>query len=104
MSTALRKKRNVLYSEVSSPFDRSAKNMQAEILVKIHTGLQGIEKYRLRARETVYWCGINGGIDKEMRCLSTQPNSAAKGRNDPYRYNIYPWEIVGSDMFHFRGE
>ena len=23
-----------------------------------------------------------------MRCLSTQPNSAAKGRNDPYRCNI----------------
>ena len=39
------------------------KNMQAEILVKIHTGHQGIEKCRLRARETVYWCGINGDID-----------------------------------------
>ena len=39
-----------------------------------------------------------------MRCLSTQPNSTAKGRNDPYRCNIYPWEIVGSDMFHFKGD
>ena len=43
------------------------KNMQAEILVKIHTGHQGIEKCRLRARETVYWCGINGDIDNMIR-------------------------------------
>ncbi|KAK2172687.1 hypothetical protein NP493_940g00016 [Ridgeia piscesae] len=38
-------------------------NMQEEVLMKIHTGHQGIEECRLRARDTVYWCGINAYID-----------------------------------------
>ena len=82
------------------------KNMQADILVKIHTGHQGIEKCRLRARETVYWCGINGDIDNMIRkCDVCQHNQTAQPKEEMIPIDAtYPWEIVGSDMFHFRGE
>ena len=81
-------------------------NMQADILVKIHTGHQGIEKCRLRARETVYWCGINGDIDNMIRkCDVCQHNQTAQPKEEIIPIDAtYPWEIVGSDMFHFRGD
>ena len=79
------------------------KNMQAEILVKIHTGHQGIEKCRLRARETVYWCG---DIDNMIRkCDVCQHNQTAQPKEEMIPIDAtYPWEMVGSDMFHFRGD
>ena len=43
------------------------KNMQEEVLMKIHTGHEVIEKCRLRARDTVYWCGINADIDNMVK-------------------------------------
>ena len=81
-------------------------NMQADILVKIHTGHQGIEKCRLRARETVYWCGINGDIDNMIRkCDVCQHNQTPQPKEEMNPIDAtYPWEIVGPDMFHFRGE
>ena len=82
------------------------KNMQAKILVNIHTGHQGIEKCRLRARKTVYWCGINGDIDNMIRkCDVYQHNQTAQPKEEMIPIDAtYPWEIVGSDMFHFRGD
>ncbi|KAK2168191.1 hypothetical protein NP493_1240g00016 [Ridgeia piscesae] len=62
------------------------KNMQEEVLMKIHTGHQGIEKCRLRARDTVYKCGINADIDNMVKkCNVCQHNQTAttEGRTDP---------------------
>ena len=82
------------------------KNTQGESLVKIQTGHQCIEKCRLRARETVYWCGINGYIDNMIRkCDVCQHNQTAHLKEEMIPIDAtYPWEIVGSDMFHFRGD
>ena len=37
-----------------------------EILKLIHEGHLGLNKYKMRAKETVYWLGIN-----EQLCLNT---------------------------------
>ena len=54
-------------------------NMQEEVVMKIHTGHQGIEECRLRARDTVYWCGINAYIDNMVnKCSVCQHNQTAQ--------------------------
>ena len=81
-------------------------NMPAEMLVNIHTGHQGIDRRRLRAREKVYWCGITGDIDNMIRkCYVCQHNQTAQPKEERIHIDAtYPWEIVDSDMFHFRGD
>ena len=49
------------------------KACQSEILCQIHTGHQGIEKGRLRARQVVYWCGIvKDNEDMLKKCAACQ--------------------------------
>ena len=80
--------------------------MQEEVLIKIHTGHQGIEKCRLRARDTVYKCGINADIDNMVKkCNVCQHNQTAQQKEELIPIDVaHPWEIVGSDMFHWRGD
>ena len=82
------------------------KNKQEEGLMKIHTGHQGNEKCRLRARDTVYWCGINADFDNMVKkCNVRQHNQPAQQKEELVPIDaIHPWEIVGSDMFHWRDD
>ena len=44
-------------------------SMRKEMLEKIHQGHMGIEKSKGRARDTLYWPGMNSQItDKVSRC------------------------------------
>ena len=54
------------------------KSMQAEVLMKIHTGHQGIEKCRLRARDSVFWCGISAAIDNMVNKCDVCQHSKEK--------------------------
>ena len=40
-----------------------SKSLQAEMLQKLHSAHQGVEKTRLRARTFVYWSIINADIE-----------------------------------------
>ena len=81
-------------------------DIDVTMLVKIHTGHKGIDKCRLRARETMYWCGINVDIDNMIRkCDVRQHNQTSQPNEEMIPIDsTYPWGIVGSDMFHFRGK
>ena len=52
--------------------------MRADILNKIHGAHQGITKCKLRARESVWWLGINSDIEKEVKACDI----CAKLQND----------------------
>ena len=52
--------------------------MRADILTKIHGAHQGITKCKLRARESVWWLGINSDIEKEVKACDV----CAKLQND----------------------
>ena len=82
------------------------KYRQEEVLMKIHTGHQGIEKCRLRARDTVYWCGTNADIDNMVKkCNTCQHDQTAQQKEELIPIDAtHPLEIVGSDMFHWRGD
>ena len=79
------------------------KLLQPKILAKLHVGHQGIVKTKLRARETVYWPGIN----KQIEQLITQCETCQKYQNNQSEEPMLkhstpdtPWTKVATDLFH----
>ena len=83
------------------------KIMRQEILKKLHQAHMGIEKTKLRARETVFWPGINRQIEDMVKscetCLENQKKQAKEtmiGSEIPK----YPFQVVGTDLFYWNGQ
>ena len=68
--------------------------MRADILTKIHGAHQGITKCKLRARESVWWLGINSDTEKEVKACGV----CAKLQNDhaeqmiSTKFDDRPWK------------
>ena len=79
--------------------------MRQDILSKIHETHQGILKCKMRAKESVWWIGINSDIEKLIKNCDT----CAKSQNDqaepmkPTPFPSRPWERLGSDLFFWNG-
>ena len=71
--------------------------MRADILTKIHGAHQGITKCKLRARESVWWLGINSDIEKEVKacdvCAKLQNNHAEPMIST--KFDDRPWKHLG---------
>ena len=80
--------------------------LRLEVLDKIHTGHQGIKKFRERAKRKVWWPGLSIQIEelvKECRtCINTRRNHAEP--MIPSRLPERPWQKVGTDLFHWKGQ
>ena len=76
------------------------------ILDQLHYAHQGVEKTKLRARDSVYWKQINQDIEKLVKscpiCQEHQP-SQQKETLRPHEIPQRPWEVLGTDLFHFQG-
>ena len=79
--------------------------LRNHVLEKLHLGHQGITKCYRRARDSVWWPNITVHIKHMVArcniCLQYR-NNAAEPMNSiglPER----PWQIVGTDLFHFSG-
>ena len=79
------------------------RSMRKEIKSKLHIGHLGIEIMRLRARDCVYW----PGIDSEIEDLVSNCSSCLEYRNRipkesliEHDIPIKPWSKVGTDVFH----
>ena len=77
-------------------------SMRREIRDLIHQGHQGIEKCKNRARQAVYWPGMN----HELTVLVSQCSTCINYRNRhqkesliPHQIPDQPWVKVGSDLF-----
>ena len=82
------------------------RQMQKEILAKLHSSHQGTEKTKLRARTSVYWRGINRDIDETTRsCATCQElqKSQAKEPLTPTETPPRAWHTIGTDLFHLDG-
>ena len=76
-------------------------------LTIIHEGHLGLGKCKLRAKDTVYWPGLNGQLEKLMfnceLCLKyshskyKQKPSTSLGQEIP----VHPWTKLATDIFHF---
>ena len=81
-----------------------------DILKQIHKGHLGLTKYKLQAKEAVYWPGLNEQLEQLILncqlCLNysqykcKQPPHMSLGQEIP----IHPWTKLATDIFHFEGE
>ena len=77
--------------------------LRRKILDKLHQGHQGIEKTKQPARQTVFWPRINADIEELVsKCSHCQElrNDNPKEPLIPRAIPLYPWQVVGTDIFH----
>ena len=74
------------------------------MLKKIHQGHLGIEKCRRRAREVLYWPGLNQAISEIVKscatCQEYRPKQASKPLH-PHPVTSNRWEKIGVDLCQF---
>ena len=84
------------------------KSMHKEMLDKIHNVSHlGVQKCLRRAREIVFWPGINGQIkDKVASCelCNEFRNKQAKQPMKAHEIPERPWQILGTDLFELDGQ
>ena len=77
-------------------------SMRKEMLEKIRQGHMGIENSKRRARDTLYWPGMNSQITDTVSrctiCLEHQRQNA-KEPMIPFRVPTKPWELLATDFF-----
>ena len=81
------------------------KELQDDVLEKIHQGHQGILKCRIRAMSAVWWPGISKDVENLVKechiCASRVPP-----KKEPMIASdlpLYPWQKVGADLFELKG-
>ena len=76
--------------------------LRADILKQLHEGHQGIEKTRRLARESVFWPGINGDIERQCKkcklCQELQPQQPKQPMRMQEKPSS-PWVKLGTDLF-----
>lgn len=82
-------------------------SLRKQILQRIHEGHLGIEKCKRRARDTVYWPGINKDIETMIGKCETCNKFQSRQAREPMmipELPTAPWRKVGTDLFHFNGK
>lgn len=81
--------------------------LRQDILNRIHEGHLGIEKCKRRARESVYWPGLNKDIEKLISKCDTCQEHRSRQSKEPMvvmELPTSPWHKVGMDLFHLKGK
>ncbi|XP_048747335.2 uncharacterized protein K02A2.6-like [Ostrea edulis] len=76
--------------------------LRSDILNQLHYGHMGAEKCKRRAREVVFWVGINSDIDKkvaECRVCNKYQRRQPKQPLKPHPVPLRPWQKLGLDLF-----
>ena len=83
------------------------KEMQPEILLKLHASHQGTEKTKLRARTSVYWRDLNKDIDNLTKsCEICQELQKSQQKQPLIQTEVPPraWHTVATDLFYLDGD
>ena len=81
--------------------------MQADLLKLIHSSHLGMEKCKRRAKDAVFWPGMNKQIEDTV---SQCPTCCAHQKNNPKEPLLShdvpkrPWEKVGADLFEIHSK
>ena len=83
------------------------KKLRQEVLQQLHSSHQGIERTRRRARQSVYWPGIDNDIKnvvascrKCQQLLPSQQREPLMTEPEP----AYPFQSVSADYFSYAGK
>ena len=79
--------------------------MRMDMKVKIHDGHLGIEKCKFRARETLFWPGMNMEITEIIKgCSECQEYRKYQQKEPLMQHNLptKPWGKVATDLFKFQ--
>ena len=81
-----------------------------DILKLIHEGHLGLNKCKMRAKETVYYLGMNEQLEQLiLNCQLCLKYSRSKDKNTPntalgHEIPSVPWSKVATDRFHFESK
>ena len=78
-------------------------SLQKQVLDQIHTGHQGLNKCRERARQSVWWPGLSKQLQELIANCHTCCK-ASKQRTEPMISSPFPdlpWQKLGMDLFEF---
>ncbi|XP_033730104.1 uncharacterized protein K02A2.6-like [Pecten maximus] len=80
-------------------------SLRAEIMQKLHDGHQGIVKCRERAKDSVWWPGMNREIADVVKNCTTCIRKRADIPEPlkPSEFPERPWQKLGTDLFHWKG-
>ena len=78
------------------------KNCREDVLQKVHEGHFGVERTKLRARDSVYWPQMNHDIETLIKsCAKCQEHSRRNNRDPdiPREIRLVPWSLLEMDLF-----
>lgn len=81
------------------------KPLRSSTLNRLHSAHQGMEHMKRRARQCVYWPGLNKMIEDMVNkckdCLRYKPSKSNEPLK-PHEVPTRPWEKVGTDLFQLK--
>ena len=82
------------------------RSIRKQVIETLHSSHLGIEKSKLRARNSVFWPGINKQIEDVCNsctaCIATQRNLQKEPLLNT-KIPKYPMQMVGTDLFDWEG-
>ena len=82
------------------------KSLRGQVTKNLHAANQGSTSMLARARQTVYWPGLDHDINQHCEtCLQCRENAPSKPKEPLISSDIpeYPFQHVASDMFEIDG-
>ena len=80
---------------------------KCDILQRLHACHGGIEKTKARARQTVYWPGINKDIEVMITSCDICAKYVCQSQKQPMKLRTVPerpWQYICADLLEYRGE
>ena len=81
--------------------------LRHKVLKALHSAHQGETAMGERARQSVYWPGIDNSIERTRKgCISCNRNAPSQPRLPPFKPHIptSPFEAICADYFFFKGQ
>ena len=73
-----------------------------ELLKQLHEGHFGVDRTRLRARDSIYWPCINRDIEILVKTCDICQENSKRNNKDPVlarEIPIFPWTVLEMDLF-----
>ena len=80
-------------------------SLRPEMIQEVHSSHMGVQACLRRARECLYWPGMNAEIKQYVaQCDTCQQYSVSQSREPllPLEIPERPWEVVSCDLFHLK--